>query len=229
MSNDRKAPTRYNPGSLPSLGIPSATPGLSSALVQHMRNRVADMMYGRLNSVAEKRVLLEENATRLVDLATQRERLLGTFDDLENILAFDQDDRNNERANGRDRHANDAINRDVNGIKRKTAVELAEIEARNALARARGEHQSLSKQSGTSEQDLEDSPMRRQLRQRMAAYKVLVEMIAEWRQYIETSPDIPASERAAEIARAEAVLRAEFEKQYGVGGSAGDDGNFNRA
>ena len=194
-----------------------------------MRNRVADMMYGRLNSVAEKSVQLEENATRLVDLATQRERLLGTFDDLDNILAFDQDQRNNERANGRDRHANDAINRDVNGIKRKTAVELAEIEARNALARARGENQSLSKQSGTSEQDLEDSPIRRQLRQRMAAYKVLVEMIAEWRQYIETSPDIPASERAAEIARAEAVLRAEFEKQYGVGGSAGDDGNFNRA
>ena len=229
MSNDQKAPTRYNPGSLPSLGIPSATPGLSSALVQHMRNRVADMMYGRLNSVAEKRVQLEENATRLVDLATQRKRLLGTFDDLDNILAFDHDERNNERANGRDRHANDAINRDVNGIKRKTAVELAEIEARNALARARGENQSLSKQSGTSEQDPEDSPIRRQLRQRMAAYKVLVEMIAEWRQYIETSPDIPASERAAEIARAEAVLRAEFEKQYGVGGSAGDDANFNRA
>ena len=228
MSNDRKL-TRYNPGSLPSLGIPNATPGLPSALVQHMRNRVADMMYGRLNSVAEKRVQLEENATRVVDLATQRERLLGTFDDLDNILAFDQDERNNERANGRDRHANDAINRDVNGIKRKTAVELAEIEARNALARARGEHQSLSKQSGTSEQDPEDSSIRRQLRQRMAAYKVLVEMIAEWRQYIETSPDIPASERAAEIARAEAVLRAEFEKQYGVGGSAGDDGNFNRA
>ena len=229
MSNDRKL-TRTTPGSLPSLGIPNATPGLSSALVQHIRNRVADVMYGRLNSVAEKRVQLEENATKLVDLAIQRERLLGTFDDLDNILTFDQDERNNERANGRARHADDATGRDVSGIKRKTAIELAEIEAQNALARARGEQRRLHSEldpkpaeaSGTREPEL--SPA---LQQALLVKKMYRD-IAALKHELENDISIPPNELAEAIAQAEAVLRMAYQNKYGFGGTSGEDGNFNR-
>ena len=232
MSNDRKLPVRYSPATLPSLGIPSATPGLPSALLQHVRNRVADLMYGRLVSVSEKRVALEENASKVVGLATERERLLGQWDDLDNILAHDQSVRDNERANDRNGHANDATRRSTDTVQRRDAVTLAEIEAENRIAVARANQRRLQEQlnpSTSPPQNQDQDTMSPAMRRALQVKKMYAE-IAQIKHILETDNTIvEPSELAAAIAEAEAQIRMYYQQNHGMTGAASDDAHFNKA
>lgn len=233
MSGDRKLPVRTTPGALPSLGIPSSTPGLPSALLQHVRNRVADVMYGRLVSVSEKRVALEENASKLVGLATERERLLGQWDDLDNILTHDQSVRDNERANARNGHAGDATRRSTDAVQRRDAVTLAEIEAENRIAVARANQRRLQEQlnpSTSPPQNQDQDTMSPAMRRALQVKKMYAE-IAQIKHILETDNTIvEPSELAAAIAEAEAQIRMYYQQNHGMtASSASDDASFNKA
>lgn len=227
MANDRKLPTRYTPGSLPSLGIPTSTPGLSSALVQHVRNRVADMMYGRLNSVAEKRVQIERHANDLVGLATERERLLGVWDDLDNILDEDQKARDGDRARNQ-------FVRNKADIDHQYDIEVARIAAMNRLASAKAEHEQLhdrlapKKATVTTAPPADASGVSPAL-QRAMLVKKMHHDFAAMRHSFETDPSIAPNELASAIAQGETAIRQWYVDNHGFAAVPEDDANFNRA
>ncbi|MEQ1717472.1 MAG: hypothetical protein ABL907_16090 [Hyphomicrobium sp.] len=227
MADDRKLPTRYTPGSLPTLGIPNATPRLSSALVQHVKNRVADMMYGRLNSVAEKRVQLERHANDLVGLATDRERLLGVWDDLDNILDEDQKARDGDRARNQ-------FHRSKSEIDNQYDLEVARIAAMSRLASAQAEHEQLhdrlapKKPAATPAPPADTSGVSPAL-QRAMLVKKMHHDFAAMRHSFGADLSIAPNELASAIAQGEAAIRQWYVDNHGFAAAPDDDANFNLA
>jgi hypothetical protein len=100
MSDSKNVPALYTSGSLhsvPTTALPVTPPTFVTAFVADMRMRVSEKLYTRMNAIASQHLQLHNTLHAIDRVRMARESTLAEWDDFDNRLLDEQDERDHGR------------------------------------------------------------------------------------------------------------------------------------
>lgn len=213
--SDTKLPAPLPPAALPDTRLPVTPSTWTSALGAHLRLKVSEVLHRRMNSIASERLRLEETLTALTRANIARQRALGEWDDIDNILGDDQAGRDHDRA--------------IAAHRRAHALDMAKLDAENARLEAEIRNRRLLRDVGRANTDTTTKSDLESRLDQMRQDRMIVERhIAKAKLEIDDDDTIAPADKNAVKAEVEAQIRHMAAQMRGQS-SAQDQGGFNQA
>jgi hypothetical protein len=211
MAEDNRLPVRFTPAPLPDTRLPITPSTWTSALGAHLRLKASEVLHRRMNSIADERLQLERTLTSLTEATIARQRALAEWDDIGNILADDQAVRNNAR--------------ELGGIQRTHALDMAKARAGNELLEAEIKKKRLLRELGRANADTNTkSDLEARLDQMKQDRLIIERHIAKAKLEIDDDDTIAPVDKATVKAEVEAQIRHMAAEIKGRAVAQGDEG-----
>lgn len=213
MTN-KSVPAPLPQPSLPDTRLPITPSTWTSALGAHLRLKVSEVLHRRMNSIAAERLQLEQTLTSLAHANIARQRALGEWDDIDNILADDQAARDGGRA--------------LAAVSRAHALDMAKANAENALLEAEIRKRRLLRELGRANADTTvKSDLEARLDQMKQDRMIIERHIAKAKLEIDDDDTIAPADKNDVKAEVEAQIRHMAAEMKGK--PTADDAAFNQA
>lgn len=137
MSEKSKSLTRTGSGPLvpgyPTTALPVNPPTYVSAFTANLRMKVSDVLYTRMNAIATQHLQLQNTLHSIDRVRMNRESTLAEWDDLDNRLVDEQDERDHKRAMNRLRRRQELAAAERDLLRQTRSHEIEDVHHRRKL------------------------------------------------------------------------------------------------
>ena len=218
MSDDRKSLTRTSSGPLvpgyPTTALPVNPPTYVSAFTANLRMKVSDVLYTRMNAIASQHLQLQKTLHSIDRVRMDRESTLAEWDDLDNRLVDEQDERDHKRALNRLRRKQELAAAERDLLRQTRGHEIEDVHHRRKLDELYAP--APPKPSTT------DSTAVAQFRAMMREMQALKDAAREEIDRMKVRTDMTQAERDEEIFKINAAM-AQFAQHIASTGELPDD------